>query len=242
MIKKKTRLNNSLVFNTLKSPMHLNKMKFANYNHKQELWNSITHLIGVVFSIAITIVFVVLTAQRNLSFKYTYPFYIYTFTMFVVFFVSTFYHSMPLNSKIRAISRVIDHLDIFLFVAGTYTPLCILGISNYPISLGVLIVEWVLAAIGIVLTLIGFNHKSVQIISYIIYLLAGWALIFVYPFNQCLPLTIFLFTLAGGIVYSIGAILYAVGKKYIWCHTIFHIFILGGAILQFIGVLYLLFI
>lgn len=222
--------------------MHLKKMKNPEYNHTQEVWNSLTHLLGAVFSVAITIVFIVLNVKKQMPLSITYPIYIYTFTMFMVFFVSTFYHSMPLNSKIRALCRVIDHSDIFLFVAGTYTPICLLGISVYPISLGVLIVEWVLAAIGIVLTLIGFNHKSVQIISYIIYLLAGWALIFVYPFNQCLPLTIFLFTLAGGIVYTAGAVLYAVGKKYIWCHTIFHIFILGGAILQFIGVLYLLFI
>ena len=220
--------------------MHISKMKFANYSHRQELWNSITHLIGVAFSIAVTIVFAVLTTQKGLTFKYTYPLYIYTFTMFIVFFVSTFYHSMPLNSKIRAVSRVIDHSDIFLFVAGTYTPLCILGISNYPISLGVIIVEWSLAAIGIILTIIGFNHKSVQIISYIIYLLAGWALIFVYPFNQCLPFNIFIFVLAGGIVYTIGAIFYAVGKKFIWCHTIFHLFILAGAMLQFVGVLNIL--
>ena len=222
--------------------MHLKKMKNPEYNHTQEVWNSLTHLLGAVFSVAITIVFIVLNVKKQIPLSITYPIYIYTFTMFMVFFVSTFYHSMPLNSKIRALCRVIDHSDIFLFVAGTYTPICLLGISVYPISLGIIIVEWTLALAGIILTVIGFNHKSVQIISYIIYLLAGWALIFVYPFNQCLPLTIFLFTLAGGIVYTAGAVLYAVGKKYIWCHTIFHIFILGGAILQFIGVLYLLFI
>lgn len=217
--------------------MHLSKMKFANYTHKQELWNSLSHLIGVLFSIAVTIIFIVISVQRNLPFKYIYPLYIYTFTMFVVFFVSAFYHSTPQNSKIRAVSRVIDHSDIFLFVAGTYTPICILGISNYPISLGVLVVEWAFALIGIILTIIGFNHKSVQVISYIIYLLAGWALIFVYPFNQCLEFNVFIWVLVGGIVYSIGAILYAVGKKWIWCHTVFHFFILGGAVLQFVGVL-----
>ena len=222
--------------------MHLKKMKNPEYNHTQEVWNSLTHLLGAVFSIAITIVFIVLNVKKQMPLSITYPIYIYTFTMFMVFFVSTFYHSMPLTSKIRALCRVIDHSGIFLFVAGTYTPICLLGISVYPISLGIIIVEWTLALAGIILTVIGFNHKSVQIISYIIYLLAGWALIFVYPFNQCLPLTIFLFTLAGGIVYTAGAVFYAVGKKFIWCHTIFHIFILGGAILQFIGVLYLLFI
>ena len=220
--------------------MHLSKMKFANYTHKQELWNSLTHLIGVLFSIAITIAFIVLNIQRHLPFVVTYPFYIYTFTMFVVFFVSTMYHSTPLDSKIRAVCRVIDHSDIYLFVAGTYTPICLLGIANFSISLGLIIIEWALAIIGIVLTIIGFNHKSVQIISYIIYLLGGWALIFVYPFNQCLEFNVFLFTLLGGVAYSIGAILYAVGKKWIWCHTVFHVFILIGAALQFVGVYLLL--
>ena len=216
--------------------MHLSKMKFANYTHNQELWNSLTHFVGILFSVAITILFIVLNIQKKLPFVVTYPFYIYTFTMFVVFFVSTMYHSTPLDSKIRAICRVIDHSDIFLFVAGTYTPICLLGIANFSISLGLIIVEWVLAAIGIVLTIIGFNHKSVQIISYIIYLLGGWALIFIYPFNQCLEFNVFLFTLIGGVAYSIGAILYAVGKKWIWCHTVFHVFILMGAALQFVGV------
>lgn len=216
--------------------MHLRKMKNPAYNHTQEVWNSLTHLVGVLFSITITITFIVLDVKRQIPLSVTYPIYIYTFTMFVVFFVSTFYHSMPLNSKIRAFCRVIDHSDIFLFVAGTYTPICLLGISIYPISLGIIIVEWTLALAGIILTVIGFNHKSVQIISYIIYLLMGWALIFVYPFNQCLRLDVFLITLAGGIVYTAGAVLYAVGKKFIWCHTIFHVFILAGAVIQFVGV------
>ena len=145
--------------------MHLSKMKFAKYSHKQELWNSLTHFIGVLFSIAITIVFIVLNIQKHLPFVVTYPFYIYTFTMFVVFFVSTMYHSTPLDSKIRAVCRVIDHSDIYLFVAGTYTPICLLGIANFSISFGLIIVEWALAIIGIILTIIGFNHKSVQVIS-----------------------------------------------------------------------------
>ena len=216
--------------------MHLKKMKNPNYTHTQEVWNSLTHLLGVLFSIAVTIIFIIVTTKKNLPFSVTYPLYIYTFTMFVVFFVSTFYHSMPLGSKVRSVSRVIDHSDIFLFVAGTYTPICLLGIASFTTSLGIIIVEWVLAITGVLLTVFGFNHKAVRVICYIIYLLAGWALIFVYPFNQCLEFYTFLFTLLGGIIYTIGAIIYAVGKKIIWFHTVFHLFILAGAIFQFIGV------
>ena len=216
--------------------MKLSKIKFPGYTHKQELWNAFTHFLGILFSIAITIAFIVIGVQKQLSFSVTYPFYIYAFTMFVVYFVSTFYHSTPLNSKARAVCRIIDHSDIFLFVAGTYTPIAILAITNKDIGTSILIIEWVFAVIGATITGLWFNHKSVSVIGYIIYLLAGWALIFVYPFNQCLPLNIFLFTLAGGVVYSVGAIIYVIGKKYIWCHTIFHVFILLGSILQFVAI------
>ena len=216
--------------------MKLSKIKFPGYTHRQEFWNSLTHFLGVLFALAITVTFIVYSAQKDLSFSITYPFYIYTFTMFLTFFVSFFYHTTPLNSKMRAVCRIIDHSDIFLFVAGTYTPIVLLAINNRDITTGLLIVEWVLAITGATLTALWFNHKTISVIGYIIYLLAGWALIFVYPFNQCLPLNIFLFTLVGGITYSVGAIIYVVGKKYIWCHTIFHVFILFGAVLQYIAI------
>ena len=206
------------------------------YTHNQEILNSLTHLVGALFSIAITIVFIVYGVKNNIPFNVTYPFYIYTFTMFVVFFVSAFYHSSPLDTKFRRVLRVIDHSDIFTFVAGTYTPIVLLAISNKEITIGLLVVEWVFAAIGVLITSLWFKYKSVSVIGYIIYLLAGWALIFVYPFNKCLPFDIFLFTLLGGIVYTVGAIVYAIGKKKIWFHTIFHIFILAGAVLQFIAI------
>ena len=216
--------------------MKLSKIKFPGYTHRQEFWNSLTHFVGVLFALAITITFIVYGVQKDLSFSITYPFYIYTFTMFLTFFVSFFYHTTPLNSKMRAVCRIIDHSDIFLFVAGTYTPIVLLAINNRDITTGLLIVEWVLAITGATLTALWFNHKTISVIGYIIYLLAGWALIFVYPFNQCLPLNIFLFTLVGGITYSVGAIIYVVGKKFIWCHTIFHVFILLGAVLQYIAI------
>ena len=216
--------------------MKLSKIKFPGYTHRQEFWNSLTHFLGVLFALAITVTFIVYSAQKDLSFSITYPFYIYTFTMFLTFFVSFFYHTTPLNSKMRAVCRIIDHSDIFLFVAGTYTPIVLLAINDRDITTGLLIVEWVLAITGATLTALWFNHKTISVIGYIIYLLAGWALIFVYPFNQCLPLNIFLFTLVGGITYSVGAIIYVVGKKYIWCHTIFHVFILLGAVLQYIAI------
>lgn len=219
--------------------MKISKIRLPKYSHKQEFWNSLTHFVGILFSLAITITFVIYNIKYQIPFRVTYPFYIYTLTMFIVFFVSTFYHSTPLNTKKRAICRIIDHSDIFLFVAGTYTPIVLLAISNRAITISLLVIEWVFALIGVLITALWFNHKSISVIGYIIYLLAGWALIFVYPFNQCLPFDVFLFVLLGGVVYTVGAIIYAIGKKIIWFHTLFHVFILVAAVLQYIGIWYI---
>ncbi len=213
------------------------KKNLPQYTHSQEVWNSLTHLAGVLFSIGVFIFFLVTQISRNLSFSYMYPFYIYVFFMFVVFAMSTIYHASPLNSKLRGVCRVIDHADIYLFVAGTYTPLCINAITNHSIGLGLIISEYALALIGIIITVFWLNNKAMELVGYIIYLIAGWALMFVYPFNQCLENSVFIWILIGGIVYTIGAIAYGIGKKNnVWFHTIFHVFIVAGAVLQFIGV------
>lgn len=216
--------------------MILKKTSSPNYSHKQEVCNSLLHFFGVLFAIAVTITFAVITTQKGLAFSTTYPFYIYSITMFITFSVSTFYHSAPLNSRLRQVSRVVDHSDIYAFVAGTYTPITLLAITNSDISIGLLITEWSLAFIGILITALWFKHRIVSLIGYIIYIIAGWALMFVYPFNQCLPFDVFIYILLGGVAYTIGAITYGIGKKNPWFHTIFHVFILLGAVIQFVGV------
>ena len=207
------------------------------YTHKQEIWNTLTHLVGVAFSFVAFGMLLGFEIRFNVPLIKMYPLYIYVTTMFVVFLVSSIYHSRPLNTKIRELCRVIDHSDIYLFVAGTYTPICLLAISNTDISTGVLIAEYVLAVAGILVTIFGgLKYKSMEIIAYIIYLVDGWMLMFVYPFNQCLEFNIFIFILVGGIIYTVGAILYGIGKKKIWFHTLFHVFIVVAAVLQFIGI------
>ena len=89
------------------------------------------------------------------------------------------------------------------------------------------------------LNVIDMNHKVLKYISFAIYLFAGWAIIFYYPFNLGLDFKAFLFILFGGITYTLGALLYAIGSKKHWFHTIFHVFVLAAAVLQFIGIWYI---
>lgn len=216
--------------------MNFSNVKKLNYTHKQEVWNSLTHLIGFLFSVALSVVFLVYELKYNISFTYMYAFYIYVFTMSVVFFISFMYHAQPLNTKIKGVFRIIDHADIYLLIAGTYTPICVHAMTNQGIAIALLVIEWSFALAGILFTALGLGNKAFDLLGYIIYVVQGWALMFFYPFNQCMPFEVFIYILMGGVAYSIGAILYAIGKKNPWYHTVFHIFILVGAFIQFVGV------
>ena len=216
--------------------MTVDQRMLPRYSHLEEMHNSISHYAGVIFGLVITALFIFLEARYPALKLKMYPFYIYTFFMIVMFFNSGFYHSRKLGSKSKAICRVIDHCDIYLFVAATYTPICVYGISNQTIGMILLISEWVMAIIGMALNIIDMNHKVLKYISFFLYLITGWAIVFFYPFNVGLSFNVFIYVLLGGIIYTVGAGLYAIGAKKMWFHTGFHYFILVAAVLQFIGI------
>ena len=206
------------------------------YTRKQEFWNSITHYSGFIFGLGAAIFFIIYGLLNKLSFNIVFPFLIYTFFMMMMFFVSGFYHSQRFGSKSRAIARKIDHSDIYAFIAATYTPICLLSVANQQVGLILLIVEVLFDIAGMVFSLIPSDKKIYQILGYFCYLVAGWLVMFAYPFNIGIPTFVFFWVLMGGISYTVGAILYAVGHKQRWFHTVFHFFVLLGAALQFVGV------
>lgn len=210
------------------------------YTKGEEIYNSSTHFIGALFGLATLITFIIVGIQKEYSFLHMIPFYTYSLFMMIMFFVSGFYHSRRFNSKSRAIVRIIDHSDIYAFVAATYFPICMYGVTNDSIRIAMLVIEVGLGLIGIVLSIIPNNSRLIKISTFLIYIIQGWLLIVFYPFNIGLPFIVFLFILLGGIAYTIGSILYGVGKYKRWSHTVFHLFVLVAAVLQFIGVFFLL--
>ena len=210
------------------------------YSFKEEVMNSITHFIGFIFACGTLVFFIVFHALNHLTFHYMAPFYFYSLIMMMVFFVSSLYHSSKFGSKKRAVTRIIDHCDIYAFVFATYLPICMRAMTNSAASLSMIIVEIVLAVTGIVLNLVPNNNKAIKIITYLIYIIDGWLIIAFYPFGVGIPFDVFLFVLLGGIVYTIGAITYTIGSKKKWFHSIFHVFVVMAAILQFIGIMFIL--
>ena len=212
------------------------------YSHGEEVVNTASHFVGFLFGLAITIYFVVHQVLNAIPMTMMYPFYIYSFFMIVMFLNSSIYHSRKFESKARYVCRIIDHSDIYLFVAATYTPICVLAISIQWISIALLILEWVLAITGMTITIIAMttNNKVLDLISYSLYLIIGWALVIFYPAISAIEFRVFLFILLGGIVYTSGVLFYNFGRKKKWFHTIFHFFVLVADVLQFVGIYFVL--
>ena len=162
---------------------------------------------------------------------------IYGFTMIALYTVSSVYHGLyPSTGK--KVMQVIDHCTIYFLIAGTYTPIMLAAfVPSAPvIGWGLLGAEWILAATACTLTAI--DLKKYNVFSMICYIVMGWGILLFLPLTiELLSLPGFLLLLSGGIAYTIGAILYGIGVKTRWMHSVFHIFVVLGSLLQFLAIL-----
>ena len=216
--------------------MKENKKILPKYSFGEDMMNAITHLLGCLFAVIVLVLFLVFEIKQKLSISTMYPLYIYVLFMGIMFSVSVIYHTRKHDTKSRYIWRKIDHSNIYFYVAATYTPVCVFYMSQSILFLIILILEWSFALFGSFLTAFLIDNKVARIISYILYIIMGWALALFFPAIKYVDLPVFLFLLGGGIVYTLGVIFYSIGKKRKWFHSIFHLFILLADILQFVGI------
>lgn len=215
----------------------LSDRKLPDYTRGEEIMNMITHIIGGALGIAVLTLCVIRAAlQGNVYGIITSA--IYGTTMIATFTVSSVYHGLNANMG-KKVMQVIDHCTIYFLIAGTYTVIVLAAIRPvYPVlGWGLFALEWTMAAIGVTLTAI--DLKKYNVFSMICYIVMGWAVI---PFAKA-ALTVltkpgFLLLLFGGIAYTVGAVLYGIGGKKKWMHSVFHIFVILGGLLQFFAVLF----
>lgn len=222
----------------MNSKERINKIDIPSYTFKQEIFNSVSHFLGIPMGIVIIIISFILRFLSNLRYEYFVSLIAFGISIIFLYFVSGIYHfTDPKIEKRKKILRILDHSTIYILIAGTYTPICVyLLLNNYNIGLVMLVVEWGLAILGASLNIIDFNNKFVKGISMFLYLALGWLILFTGGFIH-LPYNSFNFILLGGILYTIGSILYGIGHKNLTFHSIFHIFVLCGTFVQSIGVL-----
>ena len=208
---------------------------FPNYTQKEETLNSLSHAVGAVLAVGMMVI-AVKTALQNPSPWVMVSSVIYVASVLLMFVVSSVYHGLPKGMP-KQVMRVVDHCDIFLTIAGTYTPIMLIGVLplNPAMAWSIFAVEWVCAAIGI--TLNAIDLKKYSRFSMGCYLAMGWCVV-VSLRDAIAAMTWpgFAYILAGGVAYTLGAVLYLVGKKKRYRHFVFHLFVVIAAVVQFIGI------
>ena len=207
------------------------------YTKGEEIFNMTSHIVGGALGIVALVLCIIFSAIH----KNTYAIVssvIYGVMMIILYTMSSIYHGLKPQGKAKKVFQVLDHCSIFLLIAGSYTPFCLVTFREYNSILGwtIFAIIWSMAVLGIVLNSI--DIKKYKIFSMICYLGMGWCIIFTANLlPKLLGISGVILLVTGGVAYTVGAILYGVGKKKKYIHSIFHLFILLGSILQFFCIL-----
>lgn len=207
------------------------------YTRGEEIFNMTSHIVGGVLGIVATVLCIVF-ASVNRNVYGIVSGAIYGVTMILLYTMSSIYHGLSPKRTSKKVFQVLDHCSIFLLIAGSYTPFALCSIRAIdPIAGWVIFgVIWALAILGIALNAI--DIKRFKVFSMICYLLMGWCIIVkatILP--KMLGINGLILLVAGGIAYTIGAVIYGLGKKHKYAHSIFHLFILLGSFLHFLCIL-----
>ena len=201
----------------------------------EEIANSITHGIGAALSIAALVILVVFAAKYGDVWRIV-SFSVYGSTLFILYLVSTLYHSFT-NKRVKSFFEILDHSSIFLLIAGTYTPVTLVSMRG-PWGWTLFGLIWAMAIIGIIAKI--FLIGKYKIVSLLVYLAMGWLIIIAFkPMLQMVPKGLINWLFIGGLCYTFGVIFY-IGKKVPYFHFIWHLFVLGGSISHFLGILFYL--
>lgn len=213
----------------------LSDRRLPDYTAAEEIMNMVTHIVGGALGLTVLTLCVIRAVCRGTVLSIIGS-AVYGASIVTLYTISSVYHGLH-PARAKKVLQVIDHCTIYFLIAGTYTPILLsVFVPTYPmIGWGLLAAEWVLAAIAATLTAI--DLKKYTVFSMICYIGMGWGIVFFLPQTIAL-MTVpgFSLLLAGGIAYTIGAVLYGIGAKKRWMHSAFHIFVVIGSLLQFLAI------
>lgn len=198
-------------------------------------WSAITHGIGILLAVIGT----VLLLLRARSPLHLAAFGIYGASMTVLYTASTLYHCLRTGLNGRRLLRKFDHCSICLLIAGSYTPICLISLAS-SCGRALLAAVWAFALLGILLSIAWINAP--RWLSSVVYLCMGWLVVFVIvPVVRALSPQGLFWLVLGGVMYSVGGVLYAVkwpgrSNPRFGCHEIFHVFILLGTLSQYVTI------
>ncbi len=213
--------------------------KLPNYTNGEEIFNMVSHIVGGGFGVIALISCVIYSFIESDVYGIVSSF-IYGISMVLLYTMSSIYHGLK-NETAKKVFQIIDHCTIFILIAGTYTPILLRSIRiNEPfLAWGLLAFVWGVSILGVVLNAI--DLKMYSVFSMVCYLLLGWCIVFGGKAAiEAIPRVAFWYILAGGISYTVGAMFFIVAsrKKIPYIHSVFHIFVVLGSILQYIAIIF----
>ncbi|MBE6809770.1 MAG: hemolysin III family protein [Ruminococcaceae bacterium] len=207
------------------------------YTNGEEIFNMVTHIVGGGLGVVYLVLCVVFAALKGNVWGVVSS-SIYGASVIALFTMSSVYHGLkPVMAK--KVMQVLDHCTIYFMIAGTYTPLMLslLRKTNLVIAWVIFGVVWGIAALAITLTAI--DLKKYSVFSMVCYIGMGWCVIVtIVPVYKALTFWGFMWLLMGGIMYTIGAVLFAIGSKVRYIHSIFHIFVVLASVMHFICIFF----
>lgn len=208
------------------------------YSRGEETANIITHLVGALLAVAggaLALRRVILAGAQPLAVTSVA---LYVFSLITMYVMSTLYHSMPVGYRRRAVFRRFDHCSIALVIAGTYAPYMLIGLVRMGGSAevwGIVIASVVLAMAVLVVVFNAINVARFRVFCMIAYVIMGWSCVIRIDLLLQMPGHTLMFMLLGGAVYTVGILFYRI-KRIPWNHAIWHLFVIGGSVLQYISI------
>ena len=206
------------------------------YTKGEEITNMVTHIVGGAVGILVMTFALILSIMHRSAWAIVSA-AIYGVSFIQLYTISSVYHGLR-SGTAKKVLQVIDHCSIYLFIAGTYTPIVLCTMRpTHPVWAWLLFgIVWGLTTLAVTLTAI--DLKKYAAFSMFCYIGIGWCVVLaIKPLMQVLPMSGFILLLLGGVTYTIGAVLYGLGNKLRYMHSLFHVFVLGGSVLQALCIL-----
>jgi hemolysin III len=197
-----------------------------------ERFNAWTHLVGALLAVAGAVWLLVLAVNSGDGWKVV-SVAVYGVTLVVLYSASTLFHSV--RGRAKPILQKLDHLSIYLLIAGSYTPFCLVTLRG-PWGWSLFAIVWTLAAIGMLQEI--KPRSEARVLSLVIYAVMGWIVIVaIKPLIASLGMAGFIWLAAGGILYTVGIIFFAFDERFRHWHGIWHLFVIAGSLAHFIAIL-----
>ena len=206
------------------------------YTKGEEIFNMVSHIVGGAIGVAALVLCIIVSAVHRNGYGLAGSI-VYGISMIVLYTMSSVYHGLRAGTAKR-VMQVLDHCTIYLLIAGTYTPILLSAMRPIdPVASWVLLgIVWGLSAIAITLTAI--DLKKYAVFSMICYIGMGWCIVFKIPLLiQAVGWGGFWLILLGGVCYTVGAVLYGMGRTKKYMHSIFHLCVVAGSVLQLLAIL-----